>query len=98
MGTDGTVRPQAAFDVIDCGFLVGKMSNVEFGLHGRFPRSTLNLGVVAFYVKCNVASFRHSPFNEQWFDFEKILKRDGWTNSTLREFERTTTPFLQVAR
>jgi hypothetical protein len=43
-------------------------------------------------------SFRHSPFDERWFDFERDLKRDGWVDSTLREFERITTPYLRVSR
>lgn len=43
-------------------------------------------------------SFRHSPSDERWFDFEKLLNKDGWTDSTLREFERITTPYLRVRR
>jgi SIR2-like domain len=42
--------------------------------------------------------FRHSPFDERWFDFERTLNRDGWVDSTLREFERITTPYLRVSR
>jgi SIR2-like domain len=45
-----------------------------------------------------VESFRHSPFDERWFDFERTLKRDGWVDSTLRGFERITTPYLRVGR
>jgi len=45
-----------------------------------------------------VESFRHSPFDERWFDFERTLKRDGWVDSTLREFERITTPYLRITR
>ncbi len=43
-------------------------------------------------------SFRHSPFDERWFDFVRDLKRHGWVDSTLREFERITTPYLRVRR
>jgi hypothetical protein len=43
-------------------------------------------------------SFRPSPFDERWFDFEPTRKRDGWVDSTLREFERITTPYLHVSR
>jgi hypothetical protein len=32
------------------------------------------------------------------FDFEQTRKRDGWVESTLREFERITTPYLHVSR
>jgi len=45
-----------------------------------------------------VESFRHSPFDERWFDFVRDLKRDGWVESTLREFERIATPYLHVSR
>ncbi len=45
-----------------------------------------------------VQSFRHSPFDERWFDFARDLKRDGWVNSTFRDFERITTPYLHVSR
>jgi hypothetical protein len=45
-----------------------------------------------------VESFRHSPFDDRWFDFERTLKRDGWIDSTLREFERITTPYIRVSR
>lgn len=45
-----------------------------------------------------VEGFRHSPFDGQWYDFERALKRDGWINSTLREFERITTPYVHVDR
>jgi hypothetical protein len=45
-----------------------------------------------------VEGFRHSPFDERWFDFERTLKRDGWVDSTLRAFERLTTPYLRVGR
>src|ERR1700730_10675498 len=55
-----TVWPQTAFDVGDCGFLASKMRDVKFGLHGRFSLIDLNLGVVAFYVKCNVAQREHA--------------------------------------
>jgi hypothetical protein len=43
-------------------------------------------------------SFRHSLFDERWFDFARDLKRDGWVNSTFRDFERITTPYLRVSR
>jgi hypothetical protein len=43
-------------------------------------------------------SFRHSPFDERWYGFERTLKSDGWVDSTLREFERITTPYLRVRR
>lgn len=45
-----------------------------------------------------VESFHHSPFDERWYDFERALKRDGWVDATLREFERITTPYLHVSR
>ena len=45
-----------------------------------------------------VESFRHSAFDERWFDFARDLKRDGWINSTFRDFERITTPYLRVGR
>jgi hypothetical protein len=45
-----------------------------------------------------VDAFRHSPFDERWYEFERTLKRTGWVNSTLREFERITTPYLHVRR
>jgi hypothetical protein len=43
-------------------------------------------------------SFRNSPSEDRWFDFVGILKRDGWTSSTLRSFERIATPYLHCAR
>ena len=43
-------------------------------------------------------SFRNSPSEDRWFDFVRVLKRDGWTSSTLRDFERITTPYLHRSR
>jgi len=45
-----------------------------------------------------VEAFRHSPFDENWYDFERTLNRDGWIDPTVREFERITTPYLKVRR
>lgn len=45
-----------------------------------------------------VESFRHAPLDERWYGFVPTLKREGWIDSTLREFERVTTPFIQVRR
>jgi hypothetical protein len=43
-------------------------------------------------------SFRNSPSEDRWFDFVRVLKRDGWTSSTLRDFERIATPYLHCSR
>jgi hypothetical protein len=43
-------------------------------------------------------SFRHTPSEDRWFDFVRVLKRDGWTSSTLRSFERIATPYLHCKR
>ncbi len=45
-----------------------------------------------------VEAFRHSPFDNRWYEFERMLNRTGWVDFTLREFERITTPYLQVCR
>lgn len=45
-----------------------------------------------------VESYRHSPTDERWFDFVRVLKREGWISSTLREFERIATPYLSISR
>ena len=43
-------------------------------------------------------SFRHLPSENRWFDFVRVLKRDGWTSSTLRNFERIAMPYLHCSR
>jgi hypothetical protein len=43
-------------------------------------------------------SFRHSPSEDRWFELASVLNRIGWTNSTLREFERIATPYIQSRR
>ena len=37
---DRTIRPKPALDILDRGFLISKVGNVQKGLHGRSPRST----------------------------------------------------------
>jgi hypothetical protein len=65
----------------------------------RLGRPETQLGARARKVwSLLLESFRHSPFDERWFDFARTLKRDEWGNSTLREFERIATPYLHVSR
>ena len=45
--------------------------------------------------------FRHSSNDDHdgaWYAFKSRLKRDGWNNITLREFERVVQPYLRSAR
>jgi SIR2-like domain len=43
-------------------------------------------------------SFRNSPSEDRWFDFARVLIREGWTSSILRDFERIATPYLHCSR
>ena len=43
-------------------------------------------------------SFRNSPSEDRWFDIARVLIRDGWTSSILRDFERIATPYLHCSR
>jgi hypothetical protein len=43
-------------------------------------------------------SFRYSLNENNWFEFARVLHRDGWTSSALRDFERITTPYLECTR
>ena len=45
-----------------------------------------------------VESFHHSGSEEGWFHFMRDLKKSGWVKSTLRDFERVTTPYLHASR
>jgi len=45
--------------------------------------------------------FRDSPhddYDRDWYSFKSRLKKDGWTNITLREFERVVQPYVHSTR
>lgn len=45
--------------------------------------------------------FRHSPKEDHdfgWYGFQYRLKNEGWSNGTLREFQRTVQPYLRSTR
>lgn len=64
----------------------------------QHPESELtNFGYRAWLVLLD--RFQHSPERRhEWYDLEPLLKREGWTATSLRHFERVVQPYLTAKR
>lgn len=38
------------------------------------------------------------PHDFRWFEFEEVIKAEGWSSFALRQFERATKPYLEFSR
>ena len=56
--------------------------------------------VIAFwrYYQDSFSQFHPVGHDLRWYDFANIVKREGWTTSSLRLLERSARPYVQIKR